>query len=95
MSGGVFRNSSGEVIAVLGKGKNAILNTAYDYHDNTIPTAAEIKAFKEVGFSIPIVNIKELSPQLASLLPGNNNADLVQKAEYTGIVRKITSIHKK
>ncbi|MEM7595178.1 MAG: tetratricopeptide repeat-containing serine protease family protein, partial [Cyanobacteria bacterium P01_A01_bin.83] len=102
MSGGVLLNSSGEAIAVLGKGQDAILDTAYDYIDDTQPTAAEIAAFREVGFAIPIANIQKLSPQLASLLPGENNADLVQqptttetpteKTNYRGVVGKVDQI---
>ena len=100
MSGGVLLNSNGEVIAVLGKG-NAILDTAYDYMDGTTPNPEEIAAFKEVSFSIPIANIEQLSPQLASLLP-SSNTDLAQqpevtetpeqKPEYTGIVKTVDNI---
>ena len=93
MSGGALLNSSGEVIAVLGKG-NAILDTAYDYFDGTTPNRDEIAAFREVSFSIPIANIEQLSPQLAYLLPGNTNTEneTARQSQYTGIVAEVNRI---
>ena len=101
MSGGALLNSNGEVIAILGKGKDAILDTAYDYMDGTTPTDDEIATFREVSFSIPIANIANLSPQLAALVPGSN-PDIAQqpetestpapKPEYTGIVKTVDDI---
>ena len=97
MSGGVLLNANGEVIGVLGKGKDAILDTAYDYADGTTPNRDEIAAFREVSFSIPIANIANLSPQLASLVPNSNpNAEQPEVAsptlEYTGIVGEVDEI---
>ena len=102
MSGGVLLNSNGEVVAILGKGKDAILDTAYDYMDGTKPTASEIAAFRDFSFSIPIANIANLSPQLAALVPGESNPDIAQqpetestpapKPEYTGIVKTVDDI---
>ena len=97
MSGGVLLNANGEVIGVLGKGKDAILDTAYDYADGTTPNRDEIAAFREVSFSIPIANIANLSPQLASLVPNSNpNAEKPEVAsptlEYTGIVGEVDEI---
>ena len=93
MSGGVLLNSNGEVIGVLGKGKGAILDTAYDYADGTTPTDEEIATFREVAFSIPIQNIANLSPQLAQLVPGESNQpEIAQQAEYTGIVKTVDDI---
>ena len=103
MSGGALLNSNGEVIAILGKGKDAILDTAYDYMDGTTPTDEEIAAFREVSFSIPIANIANLSPSLAAPLPGESNPDIAQqpevaestpapKPEYTGIVKTVDDI---
>ena len=97
MSGGVLLNANGEVIGVLGKGKGAILDTAYDYADGTTPTPEEIATFREVSFSIPIANIANLSPQLAALVP-NSNPDAEQPEvasptpEYTGIVGEVDEI---
>ena len=96
MSGGALLNSSGEVVAVLGKG-NAILDTAYDYLDGTTPTSEEIAAFREVSFSIPIANIEQLSPQLASLLPSNTTeteteTEIARQSKYTGIVAEVDRI---
>ena len=101
MSGGALLNSNGEVVAILGKGKDAILDTAYDYMDGTTPTDDEIATFREVSFSIPIANIANLSPQLAALVPGSN-PDIAQqpetestpapKPEYTGIVKTVDDI---
>ena len=92
MSGGVLLNANGEVIGVLGKGKGAILDTAYDYADGTTPTDDEIATFREVAFSIPIQNIANLSPQLAQLVPGNSNPEIPQQPEYTGIVKTVDDI---
>ena len=92
MSGGALLNSSGEVVAVLGKG-NAILDTAYDYLDGTTPNRDEIAAFREVSFSIPIANIEQLSPQLASLLPSNTTeTETARQSKYTGIVAEVDRI---
>ena len=101
MSGGALLNSNGEVIAILGKGQDAILNTAYDYMDSTTPTDEEIAAYRKASFSIPIANIANLSPQLAQLVPGSN-PDIAQqpetestpapKPEYTGIVKTVDDI---
>ena len=103
MSGGALLNLSGEVIAVLGKGKNGILNTAYDYMNGTSPTRDEIATYKKVSFSIPIANIGTLSHSLGALLPNESNPELAQqpkvktetpahKPEYTGIVKKFDDI---
>ena len=99
MSGGVLLNANGEVIGVLGKGKDAILDTAYDYADGTTPTPEEIATFREVAFSIPIQNIANLSPQLASLVPDPNPnteqpevTDAPTQTEYTGIVGEVDEI---
>ncbi len=101
MSGGVLLNANGEVIGVLGKGKGAILDTAYDYADGTTPTDEEIATFREVAFSIPIQNIANLSSQLAALVPGGSNPDTSQPEvadaptqEYTGIVGEVDNIAK-
>ena len=97
MSGGVLLNANGEVIGVLGKGKGAILDTAYDYADGTTPSSDEIATFREVAFSIPIQNIANLSPQLAALVPGGNNQPEVADTptqEYTGIVGEVDNIAK-
>ena len=102
MIGGALLNSNGEVVAVLGKGKDAILDTAYDYSDGTTPTPEEIAAYRQVSFSIPIANIANLSPQLAQLVPGSN-PDIAQQPEaeaptpqpeYTGIVKTVDDIAK-
>ena len=101
MSGGALLNSNGEVVAILGKGKDAILDTAYDYMDGTTPTDEEIATFREVSFSIPIANIANLSPQLAAPFPGESNPDIAQQpetestpapTEYTGIVKTVDNI---
>ena len=102
MSGGALLNSNGKVIAILGKGQDAILDTAYDYMDGTKPTAAEIATYREASFSIPIANIANLSPQLAQLVPGESNPNIAQqpetestpapKPEYTGIVKTVDDI---
>ena len=94
MSGGVLLNSNGEVVAILGKGQGAILDTAYDYIDGTTPTAQQIATYRESSFSIPVANIANLSPQLAALLPDNSNTSKVaqaptSKSEYTGIVKTV------
>lgn len=93
MSGGVLLNSNGELIGVLGRGR-AIVDTAYDYMDGTTPNSDEIAAYKQVSFGIPIANIKELSPQLAGLLPNNNVVETktASQSEYTGIVRQVDDI---
>ena len=99
MSGGALLNSSGEVIGILGKGKGAILATAYNYSDGTTPTPEEIAAFKDASFSIPIANIAQLDPKLATLLPDNNSlaqqpkvTDTPSQTEYTGIVGTVDNI---
>ena len=100
MSGGVLLNADGEVIGVLGKGKDAILDTAYDYIDGTTPNRDQIATFRENSFSIPIANIADLSPQLAALVPGKNNPEIAQQPEveaptqpeYTGIVKTVDDI---
>ena len=92
MSGGVLLNANGEVIGILGKGKGAILDTAYDYADGTTPSSDEIATFREVAFSIPIQNIANLSPQLAALVPGESNPEIAQQPEYTGIVKTVDDI---
>ena len=76
MSGGVLLNVAGEVIGILGKGKNALFDTAYDYQDGTQPKPQEIAAMRKVGFSIPISNIQELSPTLAYLIKSKSNINL-------------------
>ena len=93
MSGGVLLNSQGEVIGVLGKGKGAILDSAYTYIDGTTPPVEVIEKMKDAAFSIPIAKVVEVAPQLASLLP-NGNSVVVQtpKPEYTGIVGKVDAI---
>ena len=99
MSGGVLLNANAEVIGVLGKGKGAILDTAYDYADGTTPNRDEIATYREHSFSIPIANIANLSPQLAQLVPGESNPDIPQQpevtpapTEYTGIVKTVDDI---
>ena len=92
MSGGALLNSSGEVIAVLGRGM-AILDTAYDYIDGTTPNRDEIAAFREVSFSIPIANIATLSPDLASLVPSETETETeIARSEYIGIVARVDNI---
>ena len=101
MSGGVLLNSNGEVIAVLGKG-NAILDTAYNYSDGTLPTAEQIEQYRQYSFSIPIANIALISPQLAALIPDNTNQPGIaqqpkatptpKQTEYKGIVKTVDDI---
>ena len=95
MSGGILLNSVGEVIGVLGKGKGAIFDTAYTYIDGTIPTPEALANFKDASFSIPIANIADLSPNLASILPQPPQQKpeiLSQAKQYTGIVGKVDNI---
>jgi tetratricopeptide (TPR) repeat protein/S1-C subfamily serine protease len=82
MSGGVLLNAKGEVIGILGKGKGAIFDTAYNYQDGTTPTAEQIETMKDASFSIPIAQVAEVSPQLAALVP----------KQYTGIVKTVDDI---
>ena len=95
MSGGVLLNSGGEVIGVLGKGKAAILDTAYVYTDGTTPTAETRSRMQQASFSIPIAKVAEVAPQLASIIPSTTDAVAqtpVNKSEYTGIVKTVDDI---
>ncbi len=95
MSGGVLLNSLGEIIGVLGKGKGAIFDTAYTYIDGTNPTPEALTNFKDASFSIPIANIANLSPNLASILPQTPQQKPetpTPPREYTGIVGKVARI---
>ena len=103
MSGGVLLNSVGEIIGVLGKGKGAILDTAYNYIDGSQPTSKEIATYRKMSFSIPIAKIADVSPQLASLLPNQSNPAVTPQPEtvtqvsapkpkYRGIVAQVDNI---
>ncbi len=65
MSGGAILNIFGDLIGINGISAFPILNTAYQYQDDTTPTAEEIESYRQLSWGLSLNHLlTQLNPEI-------------------------------
>ena len=95
MSGGAILDELGDLVGINGIGAYPILNTAYQYEDETTPSTAQIEQFRALSWGLSVHHLlTQLNPEIITAygLPLPQTAADAGETELTGWLGELEAL---